>query len=109
MINDRIDFVRSLPVPENIYYFFLHTNVDDIPQKWLNYFFDLTTASISFFQVFKNHDHTSKKAEEKLKAVLMELYLRMEKEHIPEVAEPVEFRFHEKPEWEGLDGIWKIF
>jgi hypothetical protein len=109
MIRDKLDFLKSLPCPENLYFFFMNTKVEEIPREDLSYLFDFVASSISFFQAFKDHDQTSKKAENELKTILKELYLRIEKEHVPDVAEPMKLMIHEVPKWEGLPEMWEMF
>ena len=109
MIDNKIALVKGSPSPENVYYFFLYTAVTDVHPKELSYFFDLVVASLSYFEVYKNFDPISRDAEKKLKETLVELYTRIEVEHVPELREPVSLMLHDKPMWEGMDQLWEVY
>lgn len=109
MIDKKIALVKGSTYPENVYYFFLCTDVTDIPVKDLNYFFDLAVASHFFFKAFRDFDPISREAEKKLKETLVELNARMEIEHVPDLREPANLMLRDRPKWEGLDLLWEVY
>ncbi len=109
VIDKKIALVKNSPSPENVYYFFLYTAVADIPPEDLGYFFDLVVASLGCFEVFRDFDPTSREAETKLKEIVVELYTRIEIEHVPDLREPVNFMLRDRPKWEGLDQLWEVY